>query len=43
MVSRLDTTADLLSGISSLAGQRTALDDVTAVAVFRRPVGTSGT
>jgi phosphoserine phosphatase RsbU/P len=43
MVSGLATAADLLAGISSLAGQRTALDDVTAVAVFRRPTGTTTT
>ena len=35
MVSELDSPADLLAGLSGLAGRRTALDDVTAVAVFR--------
>jgi hypothetical protein len=29
------------AGVASLAGQRMALDDVTAVAVFRRRTGTS--
>ena len=43
MVSGLATAADLLAVISSLAGLRTALDDVTAVAVFRRPIATSTT
>ena len=35
MVGALDSPADLLAGLSGLAGRRTALDDVTAVAVFR--------
>jgi hypothetical protein len=35
MVGGLTSTADLLSGISSLSQGRTALDDVTCVAVFR--------
>lgn len=39
MVAGLDTAADLLAGLSALAGARVALDDVTAVAVFRDPSG----
>lgn len=36
MVAELESPGGLLAGISGLAGRRTALDDVTAVAVFRQ-------
>ncbi len=41
MVAGLESAADLLAGLAGLAGRRTALDDVTAVAVMRAPEGPS--